>query len=236
MRFKLPYRDRDRQCQGSTSALTSRSSITFRLRLGLVVVAEEMQDAVDDQVGEMMGEGFGFLLAPPAPVSYASAISPRWRGPALPGSLLRALGRRKRQHVGRLVLSAPGAGSAPGSAASSVSSTLTSQRLGPSRPAATAAASAARWPAASASGQARPSPALSHARRRVDHGLRPLHWSWRKSRVVGGDDPAHEVVADHVLLLEGDAGDALDAVEDSHRLDQARISGPAAGRSGSDRR
>ena len=40
--------------------------------------------------------------------------------------------------------------------------------------------------------------------------------------LVGGDDAAHEVVADHVHVAEGDAADALDAVEDVDRLHEAR--------------
>ena len=32
--------------------------------------------------------------------------------------------------------------------------------------------------------------------------------------VVGGDDPAHELVADHVLLAEADEADVLDTIED----------------------
>ena len=37
----------------------------FRLRLDLVVVAEKMENAVDDQMGKMMGERLGFLLGLP---------------------------------------------------------------------------------------------------------------------------------------------------------------------------
>ena len=41
--------------------------------------------------------------------------------------------------------------------------------------------------------------------------------------VVGGDDPAHELVADHVLLTEADEVDALHRLEDLRNDDQARI-------------
>ena len=49
--------------------------------------------------------------------------------------------------------------------------------------------------------------------------------------VVGRDDPLHELVPDHVLAAEAHELDALDALEDVADHDAARSAGPSAGRS-----
>ena len=141
----------------------------------------------------------------------------------------RLLGSRKGQHVGRLVLAAPGAVERAGYGRRRSASTLDLA----CRPVALigrrrSAASAASAPAASASARRSQSPAsimMSSSITACGPDILPRRFRRRLARrlVVGADDAAHQVVAHHVLLLEGDAGDALDALQDAHRLDQARF-------------
>ena len=106
--------------------------------------------------------------------------------------------------------------------ASSVSSRLTSALGRSCTPARAAAADgSARSASASASGRASQA-ALSRA---TSSAIAPTALTSPATaaqvRLVGPDDLAHEIVAHDVALREGDAADALDAVEDAHGLDQA---------------
>ena len=80
----------------------SSPSISSASRVGLVIVAEEMQKAMHREMGEMMQERLAFVARIRAPASHRrSTMSPsNAAGPV-------ARRGRKRQHIGRLVVAAP---------------------------------------------------------------------------------------------------------------------------------
>ena len=76
----------------------------------------------------------------------------------------------------------------------------------------------------------------SGARRGRGHSLPSRSRCAGAGLVIGGDDPRHQLVADHVLGGESGVADAFDVGEQARSPRQAPRSGPAAGRPGSDRR
>ena len=151
----------------------------FRLRLDLMVVAEEMQNAVNDQMGKMMAQGPWIPPRPPAPTSrtlmqyrqdgegrrYAGRPAPGNSGAGKDSTLVALSFPRQVRFSSRIC-------------ASSVSITLTSkpprrrrsQRWRPRRPFAPAAR---RHP---------PSPnPRSPTMMSSSITVRPFPWSWRKS-------------------------------------------------------
>ena len=101
----IPVTRRDRQCQASPAHARLQRFHLLGLVVGLVIVAEKMQEAMHHQMGEMVRRAACLPVPPRArPSRAASTMSPSIGG--------RLAARRQResregQHVGRLVLAAP---------------------------------------------------------------------------------------------------------------------------------
>ena len=101
--FRPPYRDKGRRCQG-WRGLHLESFHDLGLGLDLVIVAEQMQDAMDHEMREVVGQGLALVSASRASVSRRARHRPAAGVPAAPG----AGAGKDRTFVG-LVLAAPGA-------------------------------------------------------------------------------------------------------------------------------
>ena len=122
---------RDREWQASPSAAPLDRFHRLGLRVVLVVMAEKMQHAMDNEM-RRYGAPAACLPVPPRArtVSAASTISPSIGGSVPPISTRKC---RKRQHIGRLVLAAPFGVQRPDMGVVGENTTLSSEAPSPAR-------------------------------------------------------------------------------------------------------